>query len=343
MSLWNISTSPKLLFVDDEPDIAYMLALHFRAYGADVTVATNGEKAVELVNYLPFDTIILDIMMPDIDGYQVFHRIKCSPENAGTPVIFLTTRSKREDINLGLEIGAVDYITKPFDLRELVYRIRNALKIRELQIKLRDTEPQFITILFLAADPTTESRIRVTEEFREIYEQHISSQWGYRLKLEPPVLALRPKDITRALLDIKPPPMIVHFSGHGTSTGALCFENEKGEAHLVQPKALATLFKQFSAQIQCVVLNACYSEIQAKAIAKHINYVVGVKNVVSDKSAIAFSIGFYQALGRGRSIEESFMFGCAQMQLLDVYKCPTPVLHKRSDVSTKCRPTRACT
>ena len=181
-----------------------------------------------------------------------------------------------------------------------------------------------------------------SEEFREIYEQHISSQWGYRLKLEPPVLALRPKDITRALLNTKPP-TIVHFSGHGTSTGALCFENEEGETHLVQSKALATLFKQFSGHIQCVVLNACYSEIQAKAIARHISYVVGMKNVVSDKSAIAFSIGFYQALGVGHSIEESFMFGCAQMQLQDISERLTPVLHKKSDVSTKCRPTRACT
>ncbi len=83
-------------------------------------------------------------------------------------------------------------------------------------------------------------------------------------------MSVRPADISQALLDVHP--QIVHFSGHGTATGALCFENLGGETHPIAPKALKALFEQFANQVSCVVLNACYSEIQAKAIAKHIDY-----------------------------------------------------------------------
>jgi hypothetical protein len=128
----------------------------------------------------------------------------------------------------------------------------------------------------------------------------------------------------RALLNVQP--QIVHFSGHGTSEGALCFENEIGQTHLVQPDALAALFEQFAHQVNCVLLNACYSEIQAKAIAEHINHVIGMNKAIGDKAAIAFSIGFYQALGAGRTIEEAYKLGCVQIRLQGIPEHLTPVL-----------------
>jgi hypothetical protein len=87
-------------------------------------------------------------------------------------------------------------------------------------------------------------------------------------------MSVRPADISQALLDVQP--QIVHFSGHGMATGALCFENLVGETHPIEPDALAALFKQFAGQVNCVVLNACNSEIQANAIAKHVNHVIGM-------------------------------------------------------------------
>ena len=184
-----------------------------------------------------------------------------------------------------------------------------------------------ITILFLSADPTNASRSRLGEEFREIDEQLTLAKQRERFKLALPRLSLRPKDIARALLNVQP--QIVHFSGHGTPEGALCFEDESGRAHFVQPEALAALFKQFTDQTKCVILNACYAEDQARAIAKHIDYVIGMRQEISDKAAIAFSVGFYQALGAGKTIEEAFEFGRAQIMLQGVPEHLVPVLIRK--------------
>lgn len=188
-------------------------------------------------------------------------------------------------------------------------------------------EADKISILFLAADPTNESRLRLGEEFREIQEKLKLAKFRDRFTLELPQLSVRPSDISQALLDTQP--QIVHFSGHGTPAGALCFEDLTGKAHPIEPGALAALFEQFSCQVNCVVLNACYAEIQAKAIAKHIKYVIGMNQAIGDKAAIAFTIGFYQALGGGRNIEDAYKFGCIQIQLHGIPEHLTPVLIKK--------------
>jgi len=191
-------------------------------------------------------------------------------------------------------------------------------------------ETNLVSILFLAADPTDASRLRLGEEFREIREKLKLAKFRERFTLELPQLSVRPSDISQALLDTQP--QIVHFSGHGTPTGELCFEDLAGKTRPVESDALAALFEQFTGQVNCVVLNACYAEIQAKAIAKHIKYVIGMNQAIGDKAAIAFAIGFYQALGGGRSIEEAYRFGCVQIQLQGIPEHLTPVLIK------KCQP-----
>ncbi|HWR25838.1 MAG TPA: SIR2 family protein [Methanosarcina sp.] len=188
-------------------------------------------------------------------------------------------------------------------------------------------EANKVSILFLAADPTDASRLRLGEEFREIQEKLKLAKLRDLFRLELPQLSVRPSDITQALLDTLP--QIVHFSGHGTPTGALCFENLVGETHPIEPDALAALFEQFSGQVNCVILNACYSEIQAKAIAKHIKYVIGMNQAIGDKAAIDFAIGFYQALGGGRSIEDAYKLGRVQIQLQNIPEQLTPVLIKK--------------
>jgi hypothetical protein len=180
------------------------------------------------------------------------------------------------------------------------------------------------SILFAAADPTDASRLRLGQEFREIQEKIKISKLRETVKLELPQLSLRPADLTQALLDIQP--QIIHFSGHGTSKGALCFEDQTGLTQLVQPDALAALFEQFSTQVSCVLLNACYSEVQAKAIAQYIDHVIGMNQEIGDKAAIAFAIGFYQALGAGKTIEESYKFGCIQIRMQNIPEHLTPVL-----------------
>ena len=194
----------------------------------------------------------------------------------------------------------------------------------------QEKERSKVKILFLAADPTDQSHLRLGQEFREIEEQLALAMLRERFELTLPRLSLRPWDISRALLSERP--QIVHFSGHGSLKG-LYFENEKGESHLVGSEALAALFEVFANQVKCVVLNACYSDRQAKAIARHIEYVVGMDRTVSDKAAIAFAVGFYQAIGAGRPIEEAYKLGCAQINLQGMPEHFVPVLIKKESTN----------
>lgn len=186
--------------------------------------------------------------------------------------------------------------------------------------------PPKIRILFLAADPTDTARIRLGKEFDEIQEKLKLSKYGHRFRLEIPKLSLRREDITQALFDKEP--HILHFSGHGSARGALCFEDEIGMAHLVEPQALADLLKKSADHIECVILNACNTARHAKKIAKHIDYAIGMRKPISDPAAIAFSVGFYQALGAGKKIEEAFEYGKDQIGLLNLSEKQIPVLEK---------------
>jgi hypothetical protein len=182
------------------------------------------------------------------------------------------------------------------------------------------------TILFLSADPVNAPRLSLGREFREIQDQLRASKFREQFKLESR-MSVRPTDISRAMLDVRP--KIVHFSGHGSSHGELCFEDQAQIAQTVQPDALADLFQLFAGQVKCVLLNACYSEIQGNAIARHIEYVIGMSHAVGDDAAIAFSIGFYQALGAGEAIENAYKFGCVQIEIFNIPEHLTPVLIKR--------------
>jgi hypothetical protein len=191
----------------------------------------------------------------------------------------------------------------------------------------KEGEPTMVSILFVAADPSDATRLRLGEESREIQEK-LQLAKSRDLFTFDQRWSVRPEDLTQALIDLRP--RIVHFSGHGTSAGALCLEDRQGRTHTVEPDALAALFELVADQVQCVVLNACYSEIQVNAIAIHIPYVIGMSQAIGDKAAIAFAVGFYQALGGGRSIEDAYKFGCVQIRLQGIPEHLTPVLVKKS-------------
>ena len=196
-------------------------------------------------------------------------------------------------------------------------------------IRMTSDRGKVASILFLAAEPTNTSRLRLGEELRKIQEKLQLAGLRERFELHQR-MSVRPEDISQALLDVKP--KIVHFSGHGTDAGVLCFENQVGKMHQIQPDALAALFDQFANQVSCVILNACYSEIQANAIAKHIDCVIGMNQAIGDNAAIAFAIGFYQALGAGRTIEDAYKFGCVQIRLQNIPEHLTPVFIKKGQI-----------
>jgi serine/threonine-protein kinase len=186
-------------------------------------------------------------------------------------------------------------------------------------------------ILIFAANPKDTNKLRLDEEVREIQtalklskerEQfQIISEW-----------AVRPDDVRRALLEHEP--QVVHFSGHGAGERGLVLEDETGQAQLVSAGALARLFKLFASKIQCVLLNACYSEVQADAIAQQIDYVIGMNQAIGDRAAIKFAVGFYDALGYGRSFEEAYEFGLSAIDLQGIPETSTPVLKAKPHSSS---------
>ena len=185
------------------------------------------------------------------------------------------------------------------------------------------------TILILTANPKDTSRLRLDQEVRDIEFGLQRAKNRDQFVLESK-FAVRPRDIQRAMLDINP--SIVHFSGHGTEDEGLVFEDETGSTKLVDGEALAGLFALFAEQVECVVLNGCYSEVQALAIAQHINYVIGMKKAIADKAAIEFAVGFYDALGAGRSVEFAHKLGCAAIRLAGIPEQLTPVLKKKPNI-----------
>lgn len=121
----------RLLIVEDDFDISNMLRIYFSGQGYEVDVAPRGSVALEKTRQNLPHLIVLDIMLPDIDGYEVCERLRKSTRTSHIPVIFLTQKDERSDRLQGLELGADDYITKPFDIEELKLRVKNAIRRAE--------------------------------------------------------------------------------------------------------------------------------------------------------------------------------------------------------------------
>jgi PleD family two-component response regulator len=129
----------RLLVVEDDFDISNMLRIYFTGQGYNVEVAARGSDALALTRKQSPDLIVLDIMLPDMDGYAVCRELRTTTRTSHIPIIFLTQRDERSDRIAGLELGADDYITKPFDIEELKLRVRTA--IRSCQ-RLNMTDPR---------------------------------------------------------------------------------------------------------------------------------------------------------------------------------------------------------
>ncbi len=117
----------RILIVEDDLDLAEMLSSFLRVQDYEVLTAAWGEEALRLSREEQTDLIVLDIRLPDIDGYEVCRQLRAQRQTENTPIIFLTEKRDRVDKLQGLELGVVDYITKPFDIQELRLRIRNAI------------------------------------------------------------------------------------------------------------------------------------------------------------------------------------------------------------------------
>ena len=167
-------------------------------------------------------------------------------------------------------------------------------------------------ILILEANPHQD--LSLNEEIRDLKYVIQQSPDREEFKIEV-CLAVRSDDLQQRILafeaqEPQDSPMIIHFCGHGTGEQGLVFRDKK-----ISTNALSNLLACFKNKVICVVLNACYSEVQANEMIKHVNYVIGMKQAIEDRAALAFSVGFYRSLGYGKSIENAFKFGCNSIQL----------------------------
>ena len=118
---------PHILIVDDEPNIVMSLEFLMRKNGYQVGIARNGTEALAAIELIPFDLVLLDVVMPDVDGYQVCQQLRRRPDLAHTKVIFLSAKSREADVQRGYEAGADLYIPKPFSTRQLMEKVRELL------------------------------------------------------------------------------------------------------------------------------------------------------------------------------------------------------------------------
>jgi len=118
---------PNILIVEDDLDLSEMLNSYFRVQNYEVFTAAWGEEALTISQEHDVDLVVLDIRLPDIDGFEVCRRLRTQRRTQDTPIIFLTEKRDRVDKLQGLELGVVDYVTKPFDIQELRLRVRNAI------------------------------------------------------------------------------------------------------------------------------------------------------------------------------------------------------------------------
>jgi hypothetical protein len=204
-----------------------------------------------------------------------------------------------------------------------------------------------ITILFLAANPTDGTRLRLDEECRAIDQALRQAEYRDRFEIRQH-WAVRIADLQGHLL--RHQPHIVHFSGHGSTTSeitnrkagrdlkllhpsgygsdasSIILEDNSGNSQPMSARALSSLFSVLKDNVRCVVLNACYSQEQAQAIAQHIDCVVGMSAAIGDRAAISFAASFYQALGYGRDVKTAFELGCVQIDMENLGQQDLPQL-----------------
>jgi hypothetical protein len=169
-----------------------------------------------------------------------------------------------------------------------------------------------IRILFLSANPWTTGRILVDEEAREIFEKLSEGARGHQFELVKHT-AIRPTDLQRLLMLYEP--SIVHFSGHGSKTCKIILEGARGRGKQVDPEGLVEVFGLYRHHVKLVLLNACFTHVQAQALANVIDYSIGISRMIGDRAGVTFAGAFYRALGFGQSVDAAFASAQAELKL----------------------------
>jgi CHAT domain len=187
-----------------------------------------------------------------------------------------------------------------------------------------------VKVLFLSSNPKDISRVRLDEELREVDERIRLGDCRDKIELIPH-FAVRTRDVAQALLRHRP--HILHFSGHGSPADGIILEDKNGMTKFVSAEALAGLLSVIRDNLRVVVLNACYSGLQAEAIRQVVEGTVGMQKAIGDQSAIEFSAAFYEGLAFGRNLHEAFGLGVSALMMNYPSESNTPVLLMKEGVS----------
>jgi len=221
---WGEAMSPaKILLVEDEPNVAQFIQLELRHEGYEVTVAADGEQALALFHQTDWSLILLDWMLPKLDGLEVCRRIRRTSE---VPIILLTARDYIGDKIAGLDTGADDYITKPFEIEELLARVRTNIRRNHREMNRSSTDVLQVEDLVIDIRKRqvtrAEERIELTQrEFELLYflmqhqgevisrERLLSAVWGYDFAGETNVVDVYIRYL-RNKVDRKHIPKLIH-------------------------------------------------------------------------------------------------------------------------------------
>jgi two-component system OmpR family response regulator/two-component system alkaline phosphatase synthesis response regulator PhoP len=185
-----------VLVVEDERHIRDLLCLHLQVEGFACVAASTGTQALELAGRQPFDLIVLDLMLPGVDGLSVCRAVRKDPVNRDVPILMLTARRDESDKVLGLDSGADDYLTKPFGVRELMARVRAVLRRRSVAPPPgTEVRQQPITFKHIEMDPSRR-RVRVRGEDVELTNQEFNLL--YVLLSQPGIVLSREALLRRA-------------------------------------------------------------------------------------------------------------------------------------------------
>jgi hypothetical protein len=176
--------------------------------------------------------------------------------------------------------------------------------------------------MILAANPTNQERLGLGREIKKIRQALERSRNRENWRIESNEAATV-EDLRRALLDHQP--TVLHFSGHGGGDAGLCFENDQGGTHLTHATPLAKLFHHFKDRLKCVVLNSCYSKVQAEVIRQEVDYVIGMQAEIGDEAATKFAVAFYDALFAGTDFRVGFDLACTAIDLHNLNEANVPV------------------
>ncbi|MDG2030504.1 MAG: response regulator transcription factor [Phycisphaerales bacterium] len=144
-----------LLIVEDELEIAELIEFHARRDGFETKVVHSGRTALEVISRDRPDLVILDLMLPDVDGLEVLRRVRRLEAGSDTPILVVSAKGDESDVVAGIELGADDYVTKPFSPRILMARIRNLLRRKDPEVEARKDDPDAFTLCggMLVIDP----------------------------------------------------------------------------------------------------------------------------------------------------------------------------------------------